>query len=85
MSKSNKTTKVATFKEWLFSNGEEVWAADLRQDNTGDCIGAVTTCGLVSAVNTFTAVLPGQRVILRRNVGRRGSWGESQWVMTGLA
>ena len=84
MSKSNKTTKVATFHEWLFSNGEEVWTTNLHQNNTSDCIGAVTTCGLVSAVNTFTAVLPGQRVILRRNVGR-GSWGESPWVMAGLA
>lgn len=84
MSKSNKTTKIATFTGWLFSNGEECWGADLRQDNTGDCIGAETSCGLVSGVNTFTAVLPGQRVVLRRNVGR-GSWGESLWVMTGLA
>ena len=84
MSKSNKTTKVATFQGWLFANEEECWGADLRQDNTGDCIGAETSCGLVSAVNTFTAVLPGQRVVLRRNVGR-GSWGESPWVMTGLA
>lgn len=84
MSKSNKTTKIATFRGWLFSNGEECWVDDLRQDNTGDCIGAETSCGLVSGVNTFTAVLPGQRVVLRRNVGR-GSWGESLWVMTGLA
>jgi hypothetical protein len=43
----------------------------------------MTSAGVVSARNTFTAVLPGQRVVLRKGAGK--SWGESKWVMAGLA
>jgi hypothetical protein len=83
MSKTNKTTKIATFKGWAFSDEFEFWSDDLRPDNTGDCVGAMTSAGVVSARNTFSAVLPGQRVVLRKGAGK--SWGGSPWVMTGLA
>lgn len=97
MSKTKKTTKIATFLGWTFSLPHEIhlvdgkeffelgerWEDDLRNDNSHWCDGAMTSAGIVSAVNTFTTPLPGQKVVLRKNVGK-GSWGKCPWVMTNL-
>jgi hypothetical protein len=85
MSKTNKTTKLATVTEgFFFSNGEEMfWGSNLREELGGVCIGVMTSRGLVSVRNDFTAVIPGDRVVLRKGAGK--SWGASPWVMTGRA
>lgn len=80
MSKSNKTTKVVTFLGFAFDD-ERV--GQITPDNTGECVGVMTSCGLVSGTNSFASPSPGDRVVLRKGAGK--SWGDSPWVMTGPA
>jgi len=86
MSKTNGTTKIATFISFWFSNGEEVWPDEIRPDNAMDCIGAQTTSGLVAGWNGFTTALKGDRVVLRKGAPYSYSSGQGpHWVMTNLA
>ena len=93
MSKSNGTTRFATFKEWIFEGEEydgfiETWTADLRADNVHQCVGAVMQGGLrVAGVNSFTNVMPGEKVVLRTTAGRSYDNQDRprKWVMTGPA
>jgi hypothetical protein len=76
MSKTNGTTKVATFQGWGFVQPDGcVECADCAPTSTMDY--ACTSAGNVLWTNTFTNVLVGERVILRKSA--------QKWVMTGLA
>jgi hypothetical protein len=94
MSKSNGTTKIATFSCWMFEGEEyegfiEEWTSELRPDNAGNCVGAQMANGLrVAGTNTFTGVMPGDRVVLRADAPRSYDTTRPRprkWVMTGRA
>jgi hypothetical protein len=92
MSKSNGTTKIATFVAWVFEGGEydgfiEEWTGVLRPENAGNCVGAEMNGGLrVAGVNTFTTMQPGDKVVLRADAPRSyDTSNPRKWVMTGLA
>jgi len=93
MSKSNGTTKIATFVAWVFEGKEyddefvEAWTDELSLENAGDCVGAITGSGLrVAGVNTFTGAMPGDKVVLRANAPRSyDTKSPRKWVMTGIA
>lgn len=86
MSKSNNTTKVATFISFVFTDGEEAWRDQISSENAHLCCGAETSRGEVAAVNSCTSVLRGDRVILRAHVGRSYDCDKPRkWVMTGRA
>lgn len=81
MSKTNGTTKIATFKQWMAVGVEGLvpCGPDLHgAHRIGDgLMFAETSCGFAAWVNTFSNVLPGDRVVLRKQ-------GSTQ-TMTGLA
>lgn len=90
MSKTSKTTKTATFLGWQFEapQGEytEVWGEPtLTNANAHECVGAMTTSGLVAGTNTFTSPNKGDRVVLRKGAPRSYTTTAQQWVMTNLA
>ena len=93
MSKSNGTTKIATFVAWVFEGEEyeggfiEEWTGVLRPENVGQCVGAEMAGGLrVAGVNTFSGVVPGDKVVLRADAPRSyDTSNPRKWVMTGLA
>ena len=86
MSITKRTTKVATFKTFLFTNGEEIWADTISNNNCGNCIGAETSAGIVSGTNSFTTAIPGDKVVLRANAPRSyDADTPRKWVMTNLA
>ena len=94
MSKSNGTTKIATFVAWVFEGEEydggfiEEWTGQLRDSNAGNCVGAEMSGGLrVAGVNTFSEVATGDKVVLRAGAPRSYDTEEKprKWVMTGRA
>jgi len=86
MSKTNGTTKIATFESFWFSNGEEAWPDEIRPENAHECIGAQTSSGHVAGCNGFTTALKGDRVVLRKGAGYSYASGQGpHWVMTNKA
>ena len=92
MSKSNGTTKIATFVAWVFEGEEydgfiEEWTGVLRPENEGNCVGAEMAGGLrVAGVSTLTGVVPGDKVVLRADAPRSyDTKNPRKWVMTGRA
>ena len=84
MSKSNKTTKTTTFLWWKFEAPQGGVSA-LTSNNAHDCVGAMTTAGLVAGTNTFTGPIKGDRVILRADAPRSyDADTPRKWVMTGI-
>ena len=87
MSKTNGTTKTATFLSWIADLGDEI--CPMGEDfgaahRAGDgCVLAETTKGLVAWDNGYSQALPGDKVVLRKGAAR--SNGRMPWVMTGRA
>ena len=86
MSKTNKTTKIATCLNFAADFGEEValgyGTAQAVQADGGDIL-VQTSCGLVAWWNGFSSPSTGDRVILRKGGAR--SHGDMPWAMTGWA
>lgn len=83
MSKTNKTTKVATFYGWgtYVPQGDGIWEGD--NTPTAGMDFAHTSCGKVGWTNRFTGVCPGEKVVVRVTPVASGK--EGKWVMTGHA
>ena len=86
MSKTNKTTKVATFISFIADFGDEIaMGYDTPQAVQADGADILiqTSCGIAAWTNRFSEPSPGDRVILRKGAPR--SHGNMPWVMTGWA
>lgn len=87
MSKSNKTTKFATFVGYMADFGQEVEACggalDYAHRVSDGAVLIQTSCGLAAWSSGFQTASPGDRVVLRKNAPR--SHGDMPWVMTGRA
>ena len=84
MSKSNGTTRVVIFEGWAVAvPGSEGFFELLDDGPSSDMDGAATSAGLVGWTNRFTGCMPGDRVILRSDIG--ASVAQGKWVLAGLA
>ena len=87
MSKTNGTTKTATFVSWVADFGSEICSMGedfgaAHRASQGSVL-AQTSKGLVAWSNGYSQALPGDRVVLRKGAAR--SNGRMPWVMTGRA
>ena len=87
MSKTNRTTKIATLHGYLADVGDKAVGPfpTITEAHRlgGGCVIVATSCGLVAWTNSFSSAQAGDRVVLRKNAAR--SHGDEPWVMTGLA
>ena len=87
MSKTKRTTKIATLHGYLADIGDTVVGpfptiTDAHRLG-GGCVTVVTSCGNAAWSNSFSPAMAGDRVVLRKNAPR--SHGDEPWVMTGWA
>jgi hypothetical protein len=81
----NQEDKVAIFESWLFQEDDEIYGDELTEENCHLCVGADTSIGIVAGTYTFTNVIEGDEVIVRKGASYAYSLPEySKWVMVGF-